>query len=202
MTLPPLLLITERRCMAPSFESAIEAALRDGARLLQLREKESPACRVLPLARRAQQLCAQHQVQLLVNGRADIAQLSGAAGVHLPENGLPPQRVHANFPRLRCGVSVHSVVAAQRAQNEGADYLLFGSVFPTASHPGQTPAGVEKLREVCTATALPVFAVGGITATNAHACREAGAHGVAVIRAIWQEPDVEVATRVLLKALF
>jgi len=201
MTLPPLLLITERRCMAPSFEDALEAALQGGARLLQLREKELPANAALPLARRAQQLCAAHGAQLLINSRADIAQLAGAAGVHLPEDGLPPQSIREKFPRLLCGVSVHSVAAAQRAEREGADYLLFGSVFPTASHPGRTPAGLARLHAVCAATALPVFAVGGVTAANARACREAGAHGVAVIRAVWQAASVTTAVQVLRREL-
>jgi thiamine-phosphate pyrophosphorylase len=203
MTLSRLLLITDRHLMAPSFEAALEAALRGGARRLQLREKDLTARGVLSLARAAQTLCAAHGARLVVNARADIARLAGAAGVHLPEDGLPPERARLSYPHagVLCGVSVHSAAAARRAQNEGADYLLFGPVFSTASHPGQAPAGLAALREVSGATSLPVFAVGGVEAAQVRACREAGAYGVAVIRAVWQAPDVEAATRVLLNAL-
>jgi thiamine-phosphate pyrophosphorylase len=201
MTLPRLLLITDRHSMQPSFEAALEAALSGGARLIQLREKDLLARRLLAVSQTAQKCCEKYRAQLLINTRADITRLCGANGVHLPENELPPDFMRLNQTKVLCGVSVHSLEAAIRAQEEGADYLLFGSVFSTASHPRQKPAGLERLREICAAVAVPVFAVGGITVDNATQCLAAGVHGVAVIRSVWQQDDVAMAVRVLRDAL-
>src|SRR4051812_14906299 len=81
----------------------------------------------------------------------------------------------------------------------GADYVVFGSVWETASHPGGGAAGLERLREVCEISPVPVYAIGGVTAERVAACLEAGAHGVAVMRAVWEAEDVESATRELVE---
>ena len=89
---------------------------------------------------------------------------------------------------------------AQRAIDEGADYLIFGSVFPTRSHPDRAPQGWEALRAVCASSRVPVYAIGGVTAENAEMCLEAGACGVAVIGAAWTE-NIEGSVRELLTQL-
>lgn len=205
MPLPRLLLITNRHAMQPSFDAALESALRGGARLIQLREKDLTGREMLALAQRAQLLCERFGAKLLINSRVDIARTVGAAGVHLPENDLPPDEARRTLGKhALCGVSVHSVEAARGAVEAGADYLVFGSVFPTASHPGAAPAGLDALREVAAfaaQTGTPVFAVGGINADNTGLCREAGAHGIAVISAVWRAPNVEAAVRDLIIAV-
>jgi thiamine-phosphate diphosphorylase len=202
MTLPRLLLLTDVARMQPSFEVALIAAMRGGARLVQLREKTLPPRDVLSLAIKAQRVCETFGAQVVVNGRADIARAAHLAGVHLPENDLAPRDVRATIGQhALCGVSVHNLETAQRASDEGADYLVFGSVFPTASHPNGHVAGLEMLRQVCDSIHKPVFAIGGVTAQNAAQCLEAGAHGVAVISAVWQSSDVQKAVHELNAAL-
>ena len=196
MTLPRLLLVTDRHKMQPSFEAALEAALRGGARLIQLREKDLPPRDVFLLALRAQRLCEKHGASLLINSRADIARAAHADGVHLPENDLPPDAARlALSHHALCGVSVHSVEAAVQATQQGANYLVFGPIFQTSSHPEIAPVGLNALRAVVAATPLPVYAVGGINAGSTRACIEAGAHGVAVISAVWTANDVTAAVR-------
>lgn len=190
-SLPRLMLVTQSARMRPDFLAALEAALRGGARLIQLREKELPDAELLPLARGAQALCEKFGARLLINGRAEIARQIGA-GVHWPENA------ELRFEGGVNGVSTHSLESARRAAEQGADYLIFGSVFETRTHPGEAPAGLEKLRAVCAAVDIPVFAIGGVTAQNAAACLAAGAHGIAVIGAAWDAPDVEAAVRALI----
>lgn len=202
MTLPRLLLITDRRKMRPTFEAALAAALGGGARLIQLREKDLTPLEVLHLAHQAQHLCESYGAQLLINSRAEIALDAHSAGVHLPEQNLGLQETRLTLGNHAvCGVSVHSVESAQRVTAAGADYLVFGPVFRTASHPDTLPVGLDALRQVSEATALPVFAVGGIDAASVLPCMEAGAHGVAVISAVWEATDVAAATHALIERI-
>ncbi len=89
---------------------------------------------------------------------------------------------------LMCGVSTHSIEEAQQAQEAGAHYIVLGSIFATASHPGAEPLGLQVLAEIAREIRIPIFAIGGINSRNARSCLDAGAHGVAAIRAAW-EPD-------------
>ncbi|WP_338198299.1 thiamine phosphate synthase, partial [Candidatus Nephthysia bennettiae] len=119
---------------------------------------------------------------VLVSSRVDLALATGAAGVHLPQNDLPVAAARAllgDGPLL--GRSVHSAEAARQAAMEGADYLVFGPVFATASHPGRPGRGVAGLEEVAAAVSIPVLAIGGVDAERARTCREAGAAGFAAI---------------------
>jgi thiamine-phosphate pyrophosphorylase len=196
------MLVTERTVMHPSTQAALQSALESGARLIQLREKEQTQSEVLRLARDAKALCDKFGAQLLINTSFEIAREVGA-GLHVPESEI------ANLAAAReqlgdgvlVGASAHSLETARYAQSEGADYIVFGSVFKTASHVGSTPVGIEALREVCEAMNVPVFAIGGITTQNARDCMNAGAHGVAVIRAVWSTPDVGAAVRDFLESL-
>jgi len=197
MKLPSLMLVTSRHQMKPSFERSLESALLGGAALVQLRERELKPVVFSYLAQLAARLCHIYDATLLINGQVNIARLI-ADGAHLPEAVLQ----EVALPDIACkGVSVHSVDNARRAAEIGADYVIFGSVFATASHPGEEPAGLDVLHEVAQAVEIPVFAIGGISAMNAKSCLEAGAHGVAVMSAVWQAPDVMQAVRDLREVL-
>ena len=155
------------------------AAAARGATAVQLRDPAATLARLEVEASRLVEACP---VPVLVSSRVDLALATGAAGVHLPENDLPPAAARALLGDGRLlGRSVHSVDAARQAALEGADYLLFGPVFPTASHPGRPAMGLAALREVAGAVNVPVLAIGGVDAERARACREAGAAGFAAI---------------------
>ncbi len=96
---------------------------------------------------------------------------------------------------------MHDLAEAEAAQAGGADYLLAGPVFPTATHPDRPPLGLGPLRDIV-ALGLPVIAIGGVTARNASEVREAGAHGGAAIRALWDATEPAVAARQMLEALW
>jgi thiamine-phosphate diphosphorylase len=198
-SLPRLMLVTDRHLMQPDFDSALESALHGGARLVQLREKNLSDDRALALAKRVAGRCDDSGAQFLINNRVEVAREIGV-GVHFPEREIE-NIASTRSNGVLIGASVHSLAAAQRAQKCGADYLFFGSVFETASHPESTPAGLEALREITARVSIPVFAIGGISVDNARLCLDAGAHGVAVIRAVWQAPDVARAVRELLVIL-
>jgi thiamine-phosphate diphosphorylase len=155
------------------------AAATRGATVLQLRD---PGGTIRHLEAEASRLVGASPLPVLVNSRVDVALACGAAGVHLPEDDLPLAAARALLgDRRLLGRSVHSAEAARRAAQEGADYLLFGPVFPTASHPGRPATGLAALREVAAAVETPVLAIGGVDAERARACQEAGAAGFAAI---------------------
>jgi len=150
-----------------------------GATLLQLRD---PGATARALEREACRLVAEAPVPVVVSARADLALAAGAAGVHLPERDLPVAGVRRLLGAGRLvGRSVHSAEAAARAGADGADYVVFGSVFASASHPGQPAAGLEELARVVAAAGIPVLAIGGVDGDRAAACVAAGAAGFAAI---------------------
>jgi thiamine-phosphate pyrophosphorylase len=120
-------------------------------------------------------------VPVIVSSRVDVAVATGAYGVHLPELDVPVAEARRLLPKGLIGRSVHSLEAALEAEGQGADYLIFGPVFDSPSHPGHQPVGLDALREVTAALRIPVLAIGGIDAQRSVDCREAGAAGFAAI---------------------
>jgi thiamine-phosphate pyrophosphorylase len=148
----------------------------------------------------AQQLSVYPSSRLFVNDRLDIALAVGAAGVHLGRGSLPVDAARPLDPTWWIGKSVHDLDEARAAQAEGADYLFLGPVFPTATHPDRAPAGLGILRDVVR-LGLPVVAIGGVTVERVREIRDAGAYGVAAIRALWDAPEPAEPVRRMLKEL-
>ncbi len=127
---------------------------------------------------------------LIVNDRADVAVAAKADGVQLGDHGLPVAAARRVVgPRLLLGRSVHGVAEARAAEREGVDYALLGTIYPTASHPGVAGVGVALVRAVRAAVQLPLIAIGGIDQTTLDEVLDAGAAGVAIIRAVGAATD-------------
>jgi thiamine-phosphate pyrophosphorylase len=204
MTTPraQLHLITDRKRCRGDLLAAVRAALGSGVDWVQVREKSAPALDVFRLVCALAPVCRDRGVGLLVNDRVDVALAAGAQGVHLARKSLPPQVARRLLTaRHLLGCSVHSLPEALEAVRGGADYVTFGNVFPTASHPGLPPRGVESLREVVVAVEVPVIAVGGITLETLPQVLATGCAGVAVIGAILESPDPGGAARAFREAL-
>jgi thiamine-phosphate pyrophosphorylase len=137
------------------------------------------------------------EAAVFVNERPDIAAAVGANGVQLGLQDLAPSDARRVLPRGWIGRSVHSREEAAAAVEEGADFLVVGSIYETPSHGGGPAAGPKLVRE-CASLGRPVIAIGGITPERAIEVKAAGAYGVAAIRALWQAPDPAAATLALL----
>jgi thiamine-phosphate pyrophosphorylase len=175
---------------------SIRKAAAAGINWIQIREKDLGTLALAELVRLAGAATRETGARILVNDRLDVALATGAAGVHLGEMSLPVETVAewrraAGRVEFRIGVSCHSVEAVREADVAGADYIFFGPVFATPSKAEfGAPQGIGRLREVCRAVRIPVLAIGGITAENAHSCFAAGAAGVAAIRLFQESEDV------------
>lgn len=169
-------------------------ALAAGVRAVQLREKDLPARKTLDLAFRLNTICQRFGARLLINERADIAAIVGADGTHLTSNSIPASLIGKIIPEKLIGVSTHSIDEAVMAETHGADYIVFGPVYETASKlQFGSPLGLELLRAACSEIRIPVLAIGGITPRRAAECLKHGSHGVAVISAILAQEKIDEA---------
>lgn len=156
-------------------------ALGCDAEWIQIRDKNLPARELLDIVRHA--ITRAPHARVLVNTRMDIALTAGAAGLHLPAGSIAPSHWRTIAPPgFLIGVSCHAVGEVRAAENEGADYVLFGPVFaPISKTSGLVPRELDGLAEAARAVKIPVLALGGITRENIQACIAAGAAGIAGI---------------------
>ena len=196
-----LCLVTDRRrCGGRALEAVVEAAVDGGVDIVQLREKDMAAGPLLDLALRLRRITAP-RARLFVNDRVDVALAAGADGVQLGEDGIPVETARSLAGDILIGRSAHSVESALDAGRAGADVVVFGTVFATASHPHVQPGGVGPLAELSRHGGAPFLGIGGITAENVGAVVEAGASGAAVITAITESPDPGEAAGAMKRAM-
>ncbi|MCE5281122.1 MAG: thiamine phosphate synthase [Deltaproteobacteria bacterium] len=191
-------LVTDQRWLGGrTLWDSVEAAIRGGATVVQLREKEIPSRDYLDLARRVKAVTDRAEVPLIIDDRLDIALAVDADGVHVGPEDLPVAAVRRLLgPDRIVGASACTLEEALRFQDEGADYLGVGAVFPTATKGGTESVSLEQLRRIKAAVRIPVVGIGGITADNAPAVMETGVDGVAVVSAVMAQPDIgEAALR-------
>jgi thiamine-phosphate diphosphorylase len=169
-------------------------ALAGGSRMIQLREKEWPSGRVLPLAEKLRAACAAAGATFIVNDRVDLALAVGADGVHLGQDDLPARAARPLLrPGMILGISTHSVEQARAAQADGADYVAVGSMFATTSKADFQLVGPDLMRKLRGEIRVPLVGIGGITPDNVSEVIQAGADGVAVISAVCAAADPKAA---------
>ena len=191
-----LLLVTDPR---PDLAARVEAAVRGGVDVVQLRDKRPARVELLLLAEELKDICARRRVLFTVNDDVELARLSGADGVHLGQEDEPVSKAREMLgPDVVVGRSASSVREAREAVEEGADYLGVGTVFTTPTKFDAEVKGLALLEEVAREDLpVPWFAIGGITLETAPKVAAAGAKGFAVVRAILDAEDPEVAARQL-----
>ena len=174
--------------------SQVEKALKGGATFVQLREKELDEGRFLNEAREIKELCRKYQVPFVINDSVEIALAVDADGVHVGQSDMEAGDVRAKLgPDKIIGVSAQTVEQAVLAEKRGADYLGVGAVFPTDSKADAREVDHKILRAICEAVHIPVIAIGGISKENVMELAGSGVCGIAVIRAIFAQKDIEAA---------
>jgi thiamine-phosphate diphosphorylase len=192
--LPRLHAITDAAVIAaPDFAVRAGAIAAAGSVVaLHARDRLASGAALTRVALRLAALARPPEASVFVNARPDVAQVSGAQGVQLGASDLLPADARASFPRGWIGRSVHSRREAEAAAAEGADYLVVGNVYETASHPGRPAGGLGLVRDSAR-LGLPVIAIGGVDASRVAEVRDEGAYGVAAIRALWWATDPAAA---------
>jgi thiamine-phosphate pyrophosphorylase len=188
-----LYLVTGAR---PDLGELLEAAVRGGVDLVQVREKELADGALLRVLEEARAVTRRLGVPLVVNDRPDLAVLVGADAVHLGQDDLPVASARRFV--LPVGLSTHTIAELERAE---ADYIGVGPVFATPTKPGRQAVGLELVRHAAAFARTPWFAIGGIDEANVAEVVAAGASRIAVVRAITDAEDPERTARALREAL-
>ena len=192
-------LVTDEACLhgRPLLE-CVEEALAAGVTLVQYRAKTADGGVLYTEACKLKELCDNYNVPLIINDRLDIALAVGAAGVHLGQDDLPCAVARRLLGEdFIIGVSAHNPAEAVQAVSEGADYLGCGAVFGTATKHDVAKLGLENLRTIRKAVAVPMVGIGGITADNYAEVLATGANGAAIVSGILAQDDIGAVVKKL-----
>lgn len=197
---PAIYLISNRGIFSSADEppeirliESIEKAVRGGVNMVQVREPGLPARELLSLGNELRKI-TDGRALLFVNDRVDIAMAIEADGVQLGEHSMPiPDARGISNGKLLIGKSVHDLYGAIDADQNGADFLVLGTIFQSKSHPGIAPSGTGLIYEATTNVSIPVIGIGGINPSNADEVIAAGGSGIAVLRSVLTAEDPKKA---------
>ncbi|PIH04776.1 thiamine phosphate synthase [Clostridium combesii] len=196
-----LYLITDRRFLkGRQLKKVVEDAILGGVTIVQVREKDVSTREFYNVAKEVKEVTDYYKVPIIINDRLDIAQAIDANGVHLGQKDM-----HLNIAReilgkdKIIGISVGNVKEALEAQNNGANYLGIGTIFPTGSKKDvDAIIGIDGLSKIKDSISIPSVAIGGINKTNFKDVLKTGIEGISVISAILDEDDIKLAANNLL----
>jgi len=197
----PIYLITDRTLSGLSHFQIIRQAAAAGIRTIQLREKKMSKKELYREAFSLRSLTLKYKTTFIVNDYIDIALAADSDGVHLGQDDMPIKEARKIMGKKKIiGISTHSLKQAISAEDEGADYIGFGPVFPTSTKDAGLPKGLTALKEIRKHIKIPIVAIGGITAENISSALEAGANAAAVMSAILKG-DIKANTEKFLSAV-
>ncbi len=193
---PSFYVITDRRYLRErNLLDLVEAALKGGATVIQIRNKEADVADFIEEALQVAAITKKYKVPLIINDRIDVALEIDADGVHLGQEDASPEEARSLLGMDKIiGVSVHNPAQAEEALEFRVDYLGAGSVYPSKTEQREV-IGIQGLEKICKAISLPVVAIGGITIDTVEEVLKAGASGIAVISGVWDTDDVEESAR-------
>lgn len=196
-----LYLCTDRSLMkTETLAETVEQAILGGCSVVQLREKECDTKEFFQMAKGIKQVTDKYNIPLIINDRIDIMLAVDAAGVHLGQEDMPLKEARRIVGENKIiGVSAHNLTEAQKAWEEGADYLGVGAIFGTKTKKNTVDTSIDTLKEICEKVKIPVVAIGGVGLSNIPCLKGTGISGVAVVSAIMAAENVKEAAAELVK---
>lgn len=190
-----LYLVTDRSLMSTAtLIEAVEQAILGGCTMIQLREKNISSLDFYRQSVEVKKITEQYHVPFIINDRIDIAIAVNADGVHIGQSDIPAAIARDLIGTdMLLGVSAASVKEAVQAENDGADYLGVGAMFPTGTKTDANYVSIEELKKIRHAVNLPIIAIGGINKGNIKQFHDTGINGLAVVSAIIAQPDIQKA---------
>jgi thiamine-phosphate pyrophosphorylase len=181
----PLYLLTDTELAGLTNVQITRQALSAGIKIIQLREKNRSKKEIFNEALAMKALTSKHKALLIINDHIDIALAVNAEGVHLGQEDMPVAEARQIMGRKKIiGVSTHSLRQAQKAEDEGADYIGFGPIFQTSTKDAGKPRGLNALQKVRNHISIPIVAIGGITSENIREVLMSGADAAAIASGI------------------
>lgn len=198
-----LYLCTDRDLMtSDTIEEAVELAIKGGATIVQLREKDCSGREFLEIAESVKEVTDAYEIPLIINDRVDIALAVDADGVHLGQKDLPAEVARELLgPDKIIGVSAYNAELALQAQKDGADYIGVGDVFGTATKSDTHHVSLEELQKIRDNVKIPMVAIGGVNHDNVRQLRGTGIDGVAVISSVLGAKDITAAAEEMVKRM-
>ena len=188
--------VTDRRWTS-SLKDDVESAIKGGATMVQLREKDIPEEEFVTLAKDIKRITDRYGIPLMINDNVNVAMEVNAAGVHIGQSDGNVADVRKRIGNKILGVSVRTVEQAGKAEADGADHLGCGAIFGTLSKDDAGSVSMDTLKAICRAVSIPVVAIGGISRDNITQLKGTGIKGVAVISAVFAQEDIEKAAKKL-----
>jgi thiamine-phosphate pyrophosphorylase len=191
--IPPIYPITDKTlARKPTHLSILKELVRGGAQWVQIRDKSTPLKELLMDLRKCVEFARKKEVTLILNDRCDLVLSTGAMGVHLGQEDLPPAAARAILAEKHLiGFSTHSLEQVRQSVQLPVQYIGFGPVYGTSTKENASPvAGLRELAKACEASIVPVVAIGGIGLEQIRPILDAGAASAAVISAMMSAPDL------------
>lgn len=190
-------LCTDRDLMSTeTINECVSLALKGGATVIQLREKNCSSREFLKLANEIKVLCKPYSVPLIINDRVDIALAVQAEGIHIGQDDIDAKTVRKLVGKdMIMGVSATNLAEAIKAEQDGADYIGVGAMFPTDTKKDAKHVSMEELCKIRESVNIPIVIIGGINLQTAPQFLDKGIDGLAIVSAIISKPDIEKATR-------
>ncbi|WP_160676321.1 thiamine phosphate synthase [Clostridium sp. C8-1-8] len=194
-----LYLVTDRGVLkGRDLAESVEAAIRGGVTLVQLREKDISTLDFHKVALEVKAITRKHNIPLIINDRIDIALSVDAEGIHVGQDDMPCTVTRKIIGEEKVvGVSVSTLEEAIQAEKDGADYIGVGAIFPTSSKDDAKSVSIEVLKKIKETVSIPVVAIGGISSKNVSLLKPANIEGIAVISDILSKEDITKAAREL-----
>ncbi len=196
-----LYVVTDRSWLGEdSLVHQVKEIMEAGATFLQLREKDITTEAFIALAKEIKEVTDEYNIPFVINDDIDVAVAVDADGVHIGQSDEELQTARRRLGKNKIiGLSVHNVEEAKQAEACGADYIGVGAVFPTVTKSDVELVTHQLLQEICDSVSIPVVAIGGIHENNIMELSGSHVDGIAVISAIFAQPDIKAATKKLLR---